>query len=73
MAFQNKRAGENVQYNIPYSLSVNSIVTGITDHFYLNMPFSRMHQNMQDYPAHLSDIDDVAMYQVDNYERLKPF
>lgn len=72
-AAQNHRAGEVDLYNDSQFMSVNQLVTGQLDHIYIDAPFCRMHQSIQNYPSHLSDWDDLPMYQVDNFERLKQF
>lgn len=40
---------------------------------YLDMPFTRMHKSIEDYPSHLYDWDDKNLYETDTYERHKPF
>jgi hypothetical protein len=39
----------------------------------LNNPFSRFNQSIVDYPTLHDDVDDIPMYQVDNFERQKHY
>lgn len=73
IGYQNHRQGENVQYNSTVAYHMYQLFTGSLEQQYLDAPFTRMHQSIQDYPSHLSDWDDVPMYQVDTFERMKPF
>ena len=50
-------------YHITVPLSVNFLMTGEIDHQYLDNPFTRMHQSVQNYPHQLQDWDDVPLYQ----------
>lgn len=39
---------------------------------FLNNPFSRFHESIEDYNSNQAEWDDVSLYQFDNYERMKP-
>ena len=43
----------------------------MTDSF--NNPWLRWHQNFEEYPSHLHDIDDISMHTTDNFERTKKY
>lgn len=73
LAAQNKNTGKHVQFNNTVPMSVNYLLTGELDHQYIDQPLARMHQSVQNYPHQHSDWDDVPLYEVDTYERLKPF
>jgi len=60
---QNKKRGQSNMYHITVPLSVNFLMTGEIDHQYLDNPFTRMHQSVQNYPHQLQDWDDVPLYQ----------
>lgn len=49
------------------------MITGNLKKPYLDNPFQRFHQSIEDYPHFLDDIDDVHMVEYDTYERFKPF
>lgn len=52
---------------------MDSIISGLVDAPFLNNPFQRFHQSIEDYPALLEDVDDVSFVEYDNWERLKQF
>ena len=54
-------------------VSLQEVITGasMTDGF--NNPWLRWHQSFEDYPSHLSDIDDLPMTTTDNFERTKKY
>jgi hypothetical protein len=54
-------------------ISLNTMVTGQIESPYLDNPFQRFHQNIEDYPDFLDDIDDISLTAQSNYERFKPF
>ena len=47
----------------------DSLVHGITSRPYLDNPFVRFHENIEQYPSMQHDIDDTIMYETDNFER----
>lgn len=53
-------------------LSMDSIVSGLSQTASLDNPFTRYHKSIEDYPAELDNMDDAKMYKTDNFERLKP-
>ena len=53
-------------------MSMDSIVTGVHEKPQLNNPFTRFHKSLEDYPQEHENMDDVKLYQTDNFERLKP-
>lgn len=73
LAAQNHRQGESVQYNVPMYTTLKSMATGEIPGVYLDMPFTRFHKSIEDYPSHLNDWDDKVLYETDTYERHKPF
>ena len=52
--------------------SMDSIVTGKVETPMQNNPFTRFHQSIEDYPEEHGNMDDAKMYEVDNFERMKP-
>lgn len=71
--YDDKMQDYNTQYNMGVQISLDNIVTGGIEKSYIDNPFQRMHQSIEDYPDFLDDIDDVGMMEYDNFERLKPF
>lgn len=49
------------------------MISGFNKNSYLDNPFTRFHENIEQYPDFLDDIDDVSLVQYDNFERFKPF
>lgn len=39
----------------------------------MDNPFVRFHKTIVEYPDFHDDIDDISMFEYDNFERLKPF
>lgn len=60
---------------IPFGLQIreDALTMGIKDKIYLDNPFLRMHEKLEQNPHHLDDMDDVSMIDYDNWERFKPF
>lgn len=54
-------------------MRMDNLLHGIIEQSYLDNPFQRFHESIEDYPDFLDDIDDIGMIQYDNFERLKPF
>jgi hypothetical protein len=54
-------------------MRLDSIIHGLTEKPYLDNPFQRFHQSIEEYPEFHDDIDDVSFMEYDNWERLKPF
>jgi len=54
-------------------MRLDSITHGILEKPYLDNPFQRFHQSIEEYPEFHDDIDDVNFTQYDNFERLKQF
>lgn len=48
-------------------------MTGQIDHLYIDAPFTRFHKSIEEYGSHFKDVDDHVLYQVDTFERHKPF
>jgi len=55
------------------SLTSEMIWDGAIMDGHLDNPFIRWHKSFEDYPSHLSDMDDYAMTETDEFERLKKF
>jgi hypothetical protein len=49
------------------------VINGYKQTPYLNNPFQRFNQSIEDYPDFLDDIDDTSFSEYDTFERLKPF
>lgn len=49
------------------------MITGAKMDNYYDLPHLRWHKSFEEYPSHLSDIDDIAFDRVDQYERLKKY
>ena len=67
------RVESNLQIQNGAQMRLDTIVHGIVEKQYLDNPFQRFHQSIQDYPDFQDDIDDVSLHQYDTWERLKPF
>jgi hypothetical protein len=52
-------------------MRLDSITHGILEKPYLDNPFQRFHQSIEEYPEFHDDIDDVNFTEYDNWERLK--
>ena len=52
---------------------MSNIWLGTKDQIYLNNPFTRFNDKLQEYPDFLDDINDVSLIEYDNWERFKPF
>lgn len=63
----------NNQINSGLSISMEQLLQGLVETNYLNNPFQRFHESIEDYPDFLDDIDDVDLVEYDNWERFKPF
>lgn len=63
----------NQQINSGAQLRLDHLLHGITEKPYLDNPFQRFHESIEQYPDFLDDIDDVSFMQYDNWERLKKF
>ena len=54
-------------------MRLDSITHGIIEQPYLDNPFQRFHESIEEYPDFHDDIDDVGFTEYDNWERLKAF
>ncbi|CDW76795.1 UNKNOWN [Stylonychia lemnae] len=54
-------------------ISMRQLVTGEILKPYLNNQFQRFNKGIEAYPDFLDDMDDIAMVEYDNFERLKPY
>jgi hypothetical protein len=54
-------------------MRMDSITQGVLEKPYLDNPFQRFHESIEEYPDFHDDIDDVSISEYDNWERLKPF
>ena len=49
------------------------MIEGTDDEYVFTNPFLRWHKSFENYSSHLHDIDDFALYQSDEFERLKKY
>ncbi len=49
------------------------MLSGIKEKTYMNNPFTRFHQSIEEYPHFHDDLDDISFNEHDNWERLKKF
>jgi len=63
----------NYQINNGINVRWEQLVDGARNSPMLNNPFSRFNQSIVDYPTLHDDVDDIPMYQVDNFERQKHY
>jgi hypothetical protein len=52
---------------------MDTITHGIVSRPFLDSPFTRFHESIEDYPDFHDDFDDHTLYETDTYERMKPF
>lgn len=52
---------------------MDAITHGIVGRPFLDSPFTRFHETVEDYADFQDDFDDHSLYETDNYERMKPF
>lgn len=63
----------NFRLNNGIHVRFDTISHGIRSKPYLNSPFTRFHETIEDYSDFHDDIDDHDLYEIDNWERMKPF
>lgn len=63
----------NYQFNAGFHVRMEQLINGARVRPVLENPFSRFNDNIMNYSSVLEDMDDITLYQVDNYERLKPY
>jgi hypothetical protein len=68
-----KRQDADNLINNNFTLNFERLMTGGQMDYHLDNPFSRFHQNIQDYPHFHDDIDDLRMIDYTNWERLRPY
>jgi hypothetical protein len=71
--YMGKGVESNQKISNGLQIRLDAITHGILETPYLDNPFQRFHQSIEEYPDFHDDIDDVSMIQYDNFERLKPF
>lgn len=71
--YNDKMQDYTTQINNGVHMRLDSIIHGLTEKPYLDNPFQRFHQSIEEYPEFHDDIDDVSFTEYDNWERLKPF
>jgi hypothetical protein len=71
--YEDKMQDSNFQINNGIHLRMDSIISGILEKPYLDNPFQRFHESIEQYPDFLDDINDVSFMEYDNWERLKKF
>ena len=65
---------QDFNFTIPNSLLTADMVwEGAMMDTHFDNPFLRWHKSFEDYPSHLSDMDDYPMHETDEYERLKKY
>lgn len=52
-------------------MRMDSIIHGMVEKPYLDNPFTRFHESIEQYPDFLDDVDDISFIEYDNWERLK--
>jgi hypothetical protein len=52
---------------------LDTITHGIFSRPFLDSPFTRFHESIEDYPDFHDDFDDHSLYETDTFERMKPF
>jgi hypothetical protein len=63
----------NFQINNGLHVRLDTITHGIVSRPFLDSPFTRFHESIEDYPDFHDDFDDHSLYETDTYERMKPF
>ena len=58
--YNDKMQDYNSQINNGVHMRSDSIIHGITEKSYLENPFHRFHQSIEEYPEFNDDIDDVS-------------
>ena len=71
--YANKGVDANQRINNGVQIRLDQITHGLMEQPYLDNPFQRFHQSIEEYPDFHDDIDDVSMIDYDNWERLKQF
>ena len=71
--YNDKMQDNSQQINNGVHMRLDTIIHGLTEKPYLDNPFQRFHESIEEYPEFHDDIDDVSFIQYDNWERLKPF
>lgn len=62
------------EFNIPnFHWSLDLLINGAKGDAYYDNPFIRWHESYEKYSSHLSDLDDVPLYQTQDFERIKKF
>ena len=49
------------------------MIEGVEEEYTFTNPFLRWHKSFENYSGHLHDVDDFALYQSDEFERLKKY
>jgi hypothetical protein len=55
------------------TLSMDEIWEGANREQHFDNPFNRWHKSFENYPAHMSDMDDYPMMETDEFERFKKY
>lgn len=71
--YNDKMQDYNYRINTGIHMRMDSVIHGLKEVPYLDNPFQRFHESIEEYPDFLDDIDDVSLMQYDNWERLKKF
>ena len=59
-------------FNSGITVPFEALINAQDDEFVIDNPFTRMHQNLADYPHDHGNNDDIPLYKTDNVERMKP-
>lgn len=63
-----------MEFIIPnFHWSAQHFVDGDTDETYLYNVFNRWHESFEKYSSHLADMDDVQLYQTEDFDRFNKF
>lgn len=54
-------------------VTMEQVITGADVNHYFENPLFRWHKSFEEYPSHLSDIDDHAMHKTDQFEKFKKY
>lgn len=69
---ESMRQGYNQQ--LPnFHWSPAQLIQGGSQDAYYDNPYNRWHESMEKYPGFLGDMDDVSLYQTDEFERFKKY
>ena len=71
--YMNHGQDKNFEMNHGFVIRLDSLIHGISPQTSIDSPFVRFHENIEEYGSILDNADDIALYEVDNFERQKHF